>query len=373
MGYDADGNRVRKELQGGTETHYVRGAAGETIAVYENGSRKFVNLLSPSGEALGSWDGSQRRYFLKDHLGSVRTTVDQNGNVDGYDDYYPFGLTMPGRSSNSANPNDDYKFTGHEQDDEAGLNLIHMGARGYDPVIVRMLQVDPAHALASSWTPYRYAFNNPMKYIDPDGNFELDAALAKKYPRLAQYLKSGIQSIVSNTKIMNSLMKNGEFTRDEIVEGLTFGKGPRITTTSRTDVYGLFSSNSPNEITLSESLLNSLEAATGTDRDAILFLVAVTILHEFTHYGDFQDGIQQLNDNGTLFEEGNQFELDAYGKIIVGSNASSTIQDFLKRQKQKKSNNEKKARAATELLGNFENLESGTYTWNGSEWERKDD
>ena len=45
-------------------------------------------------------------------------------------DYYPFGLTMPGCSANTANPNDNYQFTGHELDDEAGLNLIHMGARG---------------------------------------------------------------------------------------------------------------------------------------------------------------------------------------------------------------------------------------------------
>ena len=58
-------------------------------------------------------------------------------------DYYPFGLTMPGRSSNSANPNDNFKFTSHELDDEAGLNLVDMGARGYDPIIGRTLQIDP--------------------------------------------------------------------------------------------------------------------------------------------------------------------------------------------------------------------------------------
>lgn len=81
---------------------------------------------------------------------------------------------MPGRSSNTSNSNDNYKFTGHERDNEAGLNLIHMGARGYDPVIARMLQVDPFHAKAPGWTPYRYAFNNPMRYLDPDGLYETD-------------------------------------------------------------------------------------------------------------------------------------------------------------------------------------------------------
>ncbi len=166
--YDGEGNRVRKELAGGAETHYVRGAGGEVLAVYENGSLQFHNILA-GANIIGTWDGTQRRYFLKDHLGSVRTTVDQSGNVDGYDDYYPFGLTMPGRSSNSANPNDNYKFTGHERDDEAGLNLIHMNARTYDPVIPRFLQIDPHYDNYPETSPYAYVGNNPLIYSDPTG------------------------------------------------------------------------------------------------------------------------------------------------------------------------------------------------------------
>jgi len=32
----------------------------------------------------------------KDNLGNIRVTVDENGDVKGYNDYYPFGLRMPG-------------------------------------------------------------------------------------------------------------------------------------------------------------------------------------------------------------------------------------------------------------------------------------
>ena len=84
-------------------------------------------------------------------------------------DYYPFGLTMPGRSSNSANPNDDYKFTGYEQDDEAGLNLYHANARGYDPVLGRFLQIDPYAAKYPNLSPYSYVANNPLVFVDPTG------------------------------------------------------------------------------------------------------------------------------------------------------------------------------------------------------------
>ena len=127
--------------------------------------------ITAGGEIIGNLAGGERRYFLKDHLGSVRTTVDRNGNIVGRDDYYPFGLAMPWRSSNSSNPNDDYKFTGYELDDEAGLTVYHAGARGYDPVLGRFMQIDPKHDHPAliGLSPYNYALNNPMKYNDPDG------------------------------------------------------------------------------------------------------------------------------------------------------------------------------------------------------------
>ncbi len=84
-------------------------------------------------------------------------------------DYYPFGLTMPGRSTNTANPNDNYKFTGYENDDEGELDLYHANARGYDPVLGRFMQVDPLLHLYAGWSPYHYAANNPLRVTDPSG------------------------------------------------------------------------------------------------------------------------------------------------------------------------------------------------------------
>jgi len=85
-------------------------------------------------------------------------------------DYYPFGLTMPGRSSNSANPNDDYKFTAYEFDDEGGLQLYYAGARMYDPVIGRFMSIDRFYDMYPSMSPYQYAANNPINFIDINGD-----------------------------------------------------------------------------------------------------------------------------------------------------------------------------------------------------------
>lgn len=86
-------------------------------------------------------------------------------------DYYGFGLVMPGRSSNSANPNDRYKYIGEELDDEAGINLMNLNARMYDPTIARFMQVDPLfdHPNQIGLSPYNYSWNNPINLSDPTG------------------------------------------------------------------------------------------------------------------------------------------------------------------------------------------------------------
>ena len=84
-------------------------------------------------------------------------------------DYYPFGLTMPWRSSNSSNPNNDYKFTGYELDNEAGLTMYHANARGYDPVLGRFLQIDPLADQFPHVSSYAYGNNNPLRFTDPTG------------------------------------------------------------------------------------------------------------------------------------------------------------------------------------------------------------
>ncbi len=69
-------------------------------------------------------------------------------------------------------------YTGHEHLDEFGL--INMNGRMYDPIVGRMLSpdnyvVNPFGTQA--YNRYSYVFNNPLSYVDPDGNEPVTIAL----------------------------------------------------------------------------------------------------------------------------------------------------------------------------------------------------
>jgi RHS repeat-associated protein len=127
-------------------------------------------------EVIYSTEATTRTvYFLKDHLGSVRATVlDSAGApVIGYDDYDPWGYPLAQRTK--AIPNaylqgaSKNKFTGKEYDDEYGVNWLHFPYRSYDPEIGRWMVKDPLEMKYPSWSPYVYTFNNPFRFVDPDG------------------------------------------------------------------------------------------------------------------------------------------------------------------------------------------------------------
>ncbi len=174
--YDANGTRISKTV-GSNTTYYTKGSSGnnemETIvSASSTTNRYYIWGLSAgggslSGDHLGLIQSSARYYYLKDHLGSVRMIIDKNGKVKAYDDYYPYGLVMPGRSMNMAMADERYKFIGQEQDAETGYG--YFDSRYYNSVTGMFNCVDDMSELNPGQSPYVYACNNPLRYLDPMG------------------------------------------------------------------------------------------------------------------------------------------------------------------------------------------------------------
>ncbi|GAB6010282.1 RHS repeat domain-containing protein [Dysgonomonas reticulitermitis] len=132
-------------------------------------------------------------YYLTDHLGNNRMTVNQNGVKTQWNHYYPFGTIFADKYTYGSNQHP-YKYNGKELDQMHGLNLYDYSARYYESAIGRFTTVDPLAEKHFSVSPYVYALNNPMRYIDPLGTDTVPANEVWEY-YLTNYRTDGMSGL----------------------------------------------------------------------------------------------------------------------------------------------------------------------------------
>lgn len=134
---------------------------------------RYANENVPPGFNLKNGDEFEDNayFFHPDHIGSTSYLTNFNGKLRQHVEYFPFGeILMDEHSTND--PLQPYLFTGKELDMETGL--YYFGARYYDPELSVWMSVDPMAEKYPGWSPYNYTLLNPVKLVDPDGNFPVE-------------------------------------------------------------------------------------------------------------------------------------------------------------------------------------------------------
>jgi RHS repeat-associated protein len=220
--YDASGMKHQKKTTGGPpDENYTK----DYILGIEYKDGQIESIMHPEGRAVWFDEPEDQEpgkfiyeYNLKDHLGNVRVVfADKNDNGfihpyfhygalggwfgNNYQDaenheivqenhYYPFGMAMEGAWENVVpEVGQDYLYNGKEMQGDFGLDWDMAMFRSYDAAIGRFVQIDPLAEITPDWTPYRFGFDNPILYSDPDGLFETKDE-AKAYAK-ANGIKTG--------------------------------------------------------------------------------------------------------------------------------------------------------------------------------------
>jgi RHS repeat-associated protein len=208
------------------------GMVKQDALLYENG-----NELEEQGEIVVNILGA-KRYEITNYLGNVNAVITDrkvyaapSNTIAIYEavvvlkaDYYPFGMTMPGRHESG----EGYRFgyQGSEVDIEVKGegNSYTTEFRQLDPRLGRWLSVDPLAAKYTDLSPYNFVGNMPIIAIDPDGR-DIIIVINKKesvkivYPSSEEMKKEFIKLHENNQFVIDTYLALIEIKENGGVEG----------------------------------------------------------------------------------------------------------------------------------------------------------
>jgi RHS repeat-associated protein len=161
--------------------HYSTDGSMEIKQDMVNGTVEFITYIGGDGytaPVVLKSDGTTQQYLYlhRDYLGSIVAVTNQSSTVVEKRLFDAWGNITRVQDSNGNNLIGltviERGYTGHEH--LQGVNLIHMNARLYDPIVHRFLQPDnfvqdPLNT--QNFNRYSYVLNNPLKFTDASGEF----------------------------------------------------------------------------------------------------------------------------------------------------------------------------------------------------------
>ena len=185
--------------------------------VLQDGTNTYVYGL----DLISATDnGGAQTHFLYDGLGSTANVTSGSGTTLTSYSYDVFGAI---RSQTVPHANH-WLFTGEQRD--SGSNLYYLRARYYDPSIGRFLSQDPVSGYShfpQSQHTYAYAYNNPVVWTDPSGQFgiPITAAVGAVVGGTAAGLSTLAVDVLEDGKINKSWQEYGwNIGRGALIGGL---------------------------------------------------------------------------------------------------------------------------------------------------------
>ena len=182
--YNGSGERVKMDITRNNKTeilrYYLNGSyevdhtpAGDTERLYLGGDA--YSAFAVLEKKNGSWN---LHYICRNYLGSITQVTNSNGTLQQELSYDAWGRLRDPNTLITYLPDMEPElllgrgYTGHEHLTMFGL--VNMNARLYDPAVGRFLSPDPyvqAPDFTQSYNRFSYAMNNPLVYVDEDGEF----------------------------------------------------------------------------------------------------------------------------------------------------------------------------------------------------------
>ena len=185
------------------------------------------------------------------------------------------------------------------------------------------------------------AADSTLVTASPFVKYPVNSNYETLYPKLTSLLKDDLPKIANNQKIIDAIHGITEAPKETIKEALKWGKGPTIQIqqlggegeAEKLGSYrGHLSDEFLNTLFLDIDLVNDFENSNAPEMsDALAFLIAVTVLHEYTHLGDvvfgdnFWGELYSNEDYDPDNEAGLVFEDMVFGEHIWRENAGVVL------------------------------------------------
>jgi RHS repeat-associated protein len=217
--YDGFGNlKARNDKNMGTEKIF---AGSFVIKRNYNNTCELQYILTSEGRITKPSGSYVYEYHLKDHLGNTRVAynaLETGKDVIQISDYYPFGM----RHEPFAEDNDNkYLYNGKEFIDDYGLGCFDYGARMYDAAIGRWHCLDPKADKYYSISPFAYVANNPLLYIDPNGEEIIIYSYSGEYTYQPDQTYNGDDTYIANTVEALNYLHTGSETAQKMINNIS--------------------------------------------------------------------------------------------------------------------------------------------------------